>query len=104
MTVETLPLEGKFALVTGSGKETGIGATIARTLARNGAAVAIHYVSDSSKPRAEVVAQSITKDFGTKAIVVRGAIEQPGVAKQIVEDAMKGLGTDHIDILGMSQA
>ena len=98
---ETLSLAGKFALVTGSSKENGIGAAIARGLARNGASVAIHYVSDSSKSRAEGVATNITKEFGTKTTLVRGAVEEFGTAQTIVEDTLKGLGTDHIDILGM---
>ena len=98
---ETFSLAGKFALVTGSSKENGIGAAIARGLARNGASVAIHYVSDSSKSRAESVIASITKDFGTKTALVRGAVEEVGNAKTIIEDTLRGLGTDHIDILGM---
>ncbi|KAK9343155.1 hypothetical protein V1522DRAFT_251005 [Lipomyces starkeyi] len=99
MTAETLSLAGKFALVTGSSKEHGIGAAIARSLARNGASVAIHYVSESSKSKAEGVAANITKEFGTKTTVVRGALEEVGTAKTIVEDTLKGLDTDHIDIL-----
>ncbi|OIW28752.1 short chain dehydrogenase reductase [Coniochaeta ligniaria NRRL 30616] len=99
MGADTLSLAGKFALVTGSSKEHGIGAAIARGLARNGASVAIHYVSESSKISAEGVAANITKEFGTKTTVVRGAIEEAGTAKTIVEDTLKGLNTDHIDIL-----
>lgn len=100
---DTLSLNGKFALVTGSSKEDGIGAAIARTLARNGASVAIHYVSESSKVRAEGVAANITKEFGTKTAVVRGAVEETNTARAIVEDTLNGLNTDHIDILGMLQ-
>ncbi|KAK4031883.1 hypothetical protein C8A01DRAFT_20968 [Parachaetomium inaequale] len=99
MGAETFSLAGKFALVTGSSKEHGIGAAIVRSLARNGAAVAIHYVSESSKAKAEGVAANITKEFGTKTTVVRGAVEEAGTAKTIVEAALKGLDTDHIDIL-----
>lgn len=103
MGAETFSLAGKFALVTGSSKEHGIGAAIARSLARNGAAVAIHYVSESSKAKAEGVAANITREFGTKTTVVRGAVEEAGTARTIVEAALKGLDTDHIDILGMSR-
>jgi len=49
MSADTFSLAGKAALVTGSGRETGIGAAIARALAQNGASVAIHYVSEDSK-------------------------------------------------------
>jgi NAD(P)-dependent dehydrogenase (short-subunit alcohol dehydrogenase family) len=57
MTHDTLSLDGKVAIVTGSGRENGIGAAIANALARNGAAVTINYVSDSSAPRAAAVAK-----------------------------------------------
>jgi NAD(P)-dependent dehydrogenase (short-subunit alcohol dehydrogenase family) len=49
MAAETLSLAGKTALVTGSSRENGIGAAIARALAQNGASVAIHYVSEHLK-------------------------------------------------------
>jgi NAD(P)-dependent dehydrogenase (short-subunit alcohol dehydrogenase family) len=101
MTADTLSLAGKTAFVTGSGRETGIGAAIARALARNGASVAIHYVSDGVKTRAEQVAKDITKDFGTKTTVVQGRLEKPETAKTMVEQILKDLGVDHIDILGM---
>ena len=48
-------LTGKIALVTGAGR--GIGAEIARTFAREGAAVIINY--NGSKERAEKVAAEI---------------------------------------------
>lgn len=101
MTPETLSLVGKVALITGSGKEDGIGAAIARRFARNGASVAIHHVSDRSKSRAEFVAAEISKEFGTKTTVVRGAIQEIGSARKIVEDTLKAFDADHIDILGM---
>lgn len=101
MTVDNLSLAGKFALVTGSGREDGLGAGIARTLAKNGAAVAIHYVSESSKPKAANVAAAISKDFGVKVTVVSGTVDEVSSAKKIVADTLTGLGTDHIDILSM---
>lgn len=102
MSPDTLSLAGKTALVTGSGRETGIGAAIARALARNGASVAIHYVSEGSKARAEKVANDINKEFGTKTTVVQGGVENYGTAKNMVEHVLKALSVDHIDILGMS--
>ncbi|TVY89222.1 3-oxoacyl-[acyl-carrier-protein] reductase [Lachnellula willkommii] len=89
MSADTLSLAGKTALVTGSGRETGIGAGIARALARNGASVAIHYVSEDSKARAEKVAIDIKK---------RG-VENYDTAKNMVEQILKAFGVDHIDIL-----
>jgi NAD(P)-dependent dehydrogenase (short-subunit alcohol dehydrogenase family) len=98
MTVETLSLEGKVAIVTGSGRENGIGAAIALTLARNGAAVTINYVSETSGPRAQVVADKIRAEGG-KVTIVQAAIDQEG-AKALVDGTLKAFGTDHIDILG----
>ena len=101
MTADTLSLAGKTALVTGSARENGIGAAIARGLARNGASVAIHYVSEQSKAKAEKVAADISKDFGTKTTVLQGSLDSSSTAKRMVEETLKAFGIDHIDILGM---
>jgi NAD(P)-dependent dehydrogenase (short-subunit alcohol dehydrogenase family) len=100
MAAETLSLAGKTALITGSGRETGIGAAIARAFARNGAAVAIHYVSENSRARAEKVAADISREFGTKTTVVQGALEKVSTATKIINETLKGLDVAHIDILG----
>jgi NAD(P)-dependent dehydrogenase (short-subunit alcohol dehydrogenase family) len=89
-------------LVTGSGRETGIGAAIARALARNGASVAIHHVSEDSKARAEKVAIDISKEFGTKTTVVQGEVENCDTAKNMVEQVLKAFSVDRIDILSTS--
>lgn len=102
MPFDNLTLVGKVALITGSGRENGIGAGIARALARNGAAVAIHYVSDASKSRAEQVAADLARDYNVKTVVVQGGIQTYESAKSIVEQIQKGLGIDCIDILGAS--
>jgi NAD(P)-dependent dehydrogenase (short-subunit alcohol dehydrogenase family) len=101
MEAETASLAGKTALITGSGRENGIGAAIARTLARNGASIAIHYVSEHSKARAEKVAIDINQEFGTKTTVVQGRMENSDTAKSMVEQILKAFDVDHIDILGM---
>ena len=101
MLADTLSLAGKTALVTGSGRETGIGAAIARALARNGASVAIHHVSEHSKGRAEKVAIDINKEFGTQTTVIHGRLENHDTAKSMVEQTLKAFDVDHIDILGM---
>jgi NAD(P)-dependent dehydrogenase (short-subunit alcohol dehydrogenase family) len=101
MEAKTFSLAGKTALITGSGRENGIGAAIARTLARNGASVAIHYVSEHSKARAEKVATDINQEFGTKTTVVQGGVENFDTAKSMVEQTLKAFDVDHIDILGM---
>lgn len=99
MTPETLSLDGKVAIVTGSGRENGIGAAIANALARNGAAVTINYVSDSSAPRAAAVAKKI-QSAGGRATVVKASIDNQEDAKRLVSETLKAFGTDYIDILG----
>jgi hypothetical protein len=102
MSPDTLSLAGKVALVTGSGRENGIGGAIARAFARNGAAVALHHVSESSKPKAEKLAAEIAQEFGVKTTVVQGSLLEPETALKLVEGTLKGLEVDHIDILGTS--
>jgi NAD(P)-dependent dehydrogenase (short-subunit alcohol dehydrogenase family) len=98
MTVDNLSLAGKVAIVTGSGRENGIGAAIASTLARNGASVTINYVSESSGPRAHTVAAKIRAEGGT-VTVIKAAVDEEG-AQALVNGTLKAFATDHIDILG----
>lgn len=97
--VDTLSLDGKVAIITGSGRETGIGAAIAAAFARNGAAVTINYWSEGSAPRAANVLKKI-HDAGGRAISVRADVSTPEGAKRIVQETLKGFNTDKIDILG----
>ncbi|KAI1394011.1 putative short-chain dehydrogenase [Hypoxylon trugodes] len=99
MPVDTFSLAGKSAIITGSGRENGIGAAIARTLARNGASVVINYVSDSTRPRAEATAQSIRDEFGVKVALIQADISTPEGAQGLVSETLEKLGVDHIDIL-----
>lgn len=99
MTADTLSLTGKTALVTGSGREGGIGAGIARALAKNGASVAIHHVSNESRESAQKIASELAKDFGVKTAVVQGAVQDQNATTAMVEQTLKGLGTDCLDIL-----
>jgi NAD(P)-dependent dehydrogenase (short-subunit alcohol dehydrogenase family) len=96
MPADTLSLAGKVAIITGSGRENGIGAAIAFALARNGAAVTINHVSDSSGPRAAAIAETIRKDGG-RAIVIQANVDEAG-AKKLVEGTVKAFGG--VDILG----
>ena len=102
MTVENLSLAGKVAIVTGSGRETGIGAAIAQALARNGALVTVNYVSEKVAPRAEAVAQSI-KETGGQATLIQADVTSPNGAKSLVDGTLKAFGVDHVDILGRSK-
>lgn len=99
MLADTLSLTGKVAIVTGSGRENGIGASIAAALSRNGAAVTINYVSESSGPRAKRVAEKIRMEGG-RVMIVRAAVDQEG-ARTMVDETLQGFETDRIDILGM---
>ncbi|KAH7303767.1 hypothetical protein B0I35DRAFT_156520 [Stachybotrys elegans] len=98
MALDTLDLTSKTAVVTGSGRESGIGAAIARGLARNGAAVTVHYVSESSSSTAAKVAQGI-RDAGGRATVVQADVNSPQGAEKIVAETLKAFGVDKIDIL-----
>lgn len=62
-------LNGKVALVTGAGR--GIGRTIALTLAKYGADVAVNY--NGSKEKAQEVAEEI-RSMGRNAILVKGNV------------------------------
>jgi NAD(P)-dependent dehydrogenase (short-subunit alcohol dehydrogenase family) len=98
MAVDNLSLAGKVAIVTGSGRENGIGAAIASTLARNGASVTINYVSESSAPRAQAVAEKIRAEGG-KVTIIKAAVDEEG-AQTLVNGTLKAFDTSHIDILG----
>lgn len=85
-------LNGKVALVTGASK--GIGAGIARELARQGASVAINYSRD--KAAAEAIVAEI-KSFGGNAIAVSANVADPASAEPMVATVAKQLGP--IDVL-----
>jgi 3-oxoacyl-[acyl-carrier protein] reductase len=86
-----LQLKDKVALVTGS--SSGIGASIAETLAREGAAVIVH---GRNAERTKRVADEIKKQGG-KAFVVIGDLSKETGAKTVVKEAFKSAG--RIDIL-----
>jgi NAD(P)-dependent dehydrogenase (short-subunit alcohol dehydrogenase family) len=85
-------LTGKVALVTGGSR--GIGAAIARRLARHGAAVAFTYVT--SADQAKAVAKQIEADGG-RALVIKADNADPAAIVAAVEQTARELG--QLDIL-----
>lgn len=85
-------LEGKVAVVTGASK--GIGAAIAKALARDGAAVVVNYAS--SKAGADAVVEAITA-AGGKAVAVQGDVSKAAQARGLIEAAVEQFG--RLDVL-----
>lgn len=87
-----LKLEGKVALITGGSR--GIGKGIALAFAREGAAVAINYASDSKSAEQTV---NELKALGVHAVALKGDVSQYENARQIVHETVSRLG--ELDIL-----
>jgi len=85
-------LAGKVAVVTGASK--GIGASIAKHLAAEGAAVVVNYAS--SKPGADRVVAEIVGSGG-KALAVRADMTQPEQIKQLFSETQRAFGS--LDVL-----
>ena len=90
--MNTQKLAGKTALVTGASK--GIGASIAKHLAAEGASVVVNYAS--SKAGADRVVAEITK-AGGKAIAVQGDVANPADIVRLVAETKTAFGK--LDIL-----
>lgn len=86
------PLANKRALVTGGSR--GIGAAIVKRLAREGAHVALSYVSKADRAQATVRA---AQALGVKALAIQADSADPKAAVAAVEQTVRELGG--IDIL-----
>src|SRR6266513_6546268 len=85
-------LKNKVAVVTGASK--GIGAGIAKSLAAEGAAVMVNYVS-SKEGADRVVAEIVGK--GGKAVAVQGDVSKASDVQRIFAETKKAFGT--LDVL-----
>jgi 3-oxoacyl-[acyl-carrier protein] reductase len=88
----SLTLQNKCALVTGGSR--GIGAAIVKRLARDGAHVALTYVSKSEEAEKTATA---ARTFGVKALAVQADSADPAAVTAAVERAAKEFGG--LDIL-----
>jgi len=92
MSSNTKKLAGKVAVVTGASK--GIGASIARHLADEGASVVVNYAT--SKSGADKVVSEITTQGG-KAVAVQGDVAKKADIEKLFAETKKAFG--HVDIL-----
>src|SRR5256714_6344564 len=95
-----MTLAGQVALVTGGSR--GIGAAVCRTLAEDGAAVAVNYRSSEAEAKA-VVAD--IEAAGGRAVAVGGDVADPVAAAELVERTAAELGDLHVLVnnAGISQ-
>jgi NAD(P)-dependent dehydrogenase (short-subunit alcohol dehydrogenase family) len=81
-------LAGRRALITGG--DSGIGRAAAIAYAREGADVAINYLSAEEEDAREVV--QLIRDAGRRAAALPGDIRDEGFCKKLVDDAVRALG------------
>lgn len=86
-------LKGRKALVTGA--DSGIGRAVAIAYAREGADVVLSYLSSEKSDASEVI--KIIEETGQKAVPIPGDISDESFCAELVNDAIKALGS--IDIL-----
>src|SRR6187200_2856004 len=90
--MSTKKLSGKVAVVTGASK--GIGASIAKHLAAEGASVVVNY--SSSKAEADKVVAEIATSGG-KAIGLQANLSKPAEIQRLFGETKKAFG--RLDIL-----
>jgi NAD(P)-dependent dehydrogenase (short-subunit alcohol dehydrogenase family) len=85
-------LEGRHALITGA--DSGIGRAVAIAFAREGADVAISYLSEETDARET---ERLVTEAGRKAVLLPGDIGQRTVSETVARKAIDALGS--IDLL-----
>ncbi len=83
-------LDGKVAIVTGSGR--GIGQQVALRLARDGASVVVNDLDD--EPARETI--GMIEALGRKAVACNGDVTSADFGQRIVDTAVKQLGGLHV--------
>ena len=83
-------LDGKVAIVTGSGR--GIGQQVALRLARDGAAVVVNDLDDA--PAKETI--GLIEKLGGRAVACNGDVTAKDFGERIVDTAVKQLGGLHV--------
>jgi NAD(P)-dependent dehydrogenase (short-subunit alcohol dehydrogenase family) len=86
-------LKGRKALVTGA--DSGIGRAVAIAFAREGADVALNYLKVEDSDAEEVI--RLIEAAGQKAVVIPGDLKDEAFCKELVQQAVDGLGG--LDIL-----
>jgi len=84
-------LEGKIALITGG--DSGIGRSVAVHFAREGADVAIAYLSEDKDAKET---KSLVEQEGRKCLLLKGDLKKPAFCKSIVIKTVKKYGTLNI--------
>ncbi len=80
----SLPISEQTVLVTGAGR--GLGSSIARAFAREGAKVAINY------RKSRDAAESLAAELGPRTLAVKGDVRDPEAVAQMVKDVRDRLG------------
>jgi NAD(P)-dependent dehydrogenase (short-subunit alcohol dehydrogenase family) len=100
-------LKGKTAIITGSGKKTGIGYAIAKKLASCGSHVIIADLGQPPVPEAavntgtreqmDIISTDLAQTYGVKTLAVAVDVTDNGAIGEMMEKIKKRF--DHIDIL-----
>ena len=100
-------LKGKTAIITGSGKKTGIGYAIAKKLASCGSHVIIADMGQPPVPEAavntgtreqmDIISTELAQTYGVKTLAVAVDVTDNGAIGEMMEKIKKRF--DHIDIL-----